>query len=255
MRRAFTLFELLMVIAIIALLAGILFPVIATVKGSASASTALSQMREIGRAVSLYANDQDGRLPMSANYGAPQAKGRLWTTGVQTYAKSEAIFTAPTSEGKFAKSWAERGTATIGLNSSTAFNANGCRPNEQDMAGCQAFAEALSLDGLASSTSALLACTPGGDTEKGYRGFEFNPYNGTPNLEKPKQTPPLVSDRDLVAALEGFPGDQLKPIFARYGSTGKDDGRTPIVFADGSGKSFSAKQLAGKNSGIIWQLR
>jgi prepilin-type N-terminal cleavage/methylation domain-containing protein len=55
--RAFTLIELLVVIAIIALLAAMLFPVFKTALAARDETVALSNMRQIGIAFSLYAND------------------------------------------------------------------------------------------------------------------------------------------------------------------------------------------------------
>ena len=51
-QRGFTLIELLVVIAIIALLAAILFPVFASVRGKARQIVCLSNMRQIGMAIS-----------------------------------------------------------------------------------------------------------------------------------------------------------------------------------------------------------
>jgi len=61
--RAFTLVELLTVIAVIAVLAAILFPVFATVRGKAREITCVSNLRQIGTAVSMYAQDFDGLYP------------------------------------------------------------------------------------------------------------------------------------------------------------------------------------------------
>ncbi len=57
--RAFTLIELLVVIAIIAILAAILFPVFAQAKSAAKATTALSNVKQIGLAQIMYAGDYD----------------------------------------------------------------------------------------------------------------------------------------------------------------------------------------------------
>jgi prepilin-type N-terminal cleavage/methylation domain-containing protein/prepilin-type processing-associated H-X9-DG protein len=65
---AFTLIELLVVIAIIALLAAILFPVFAKARDQARKTACLSNLKQIGVAVSLYTSDYDGGYP---NTGDP----------------------------------------------------------------------------------------------------------------------------------------------------------------------------------------
>src|SRR4029078_799963 len=59
----FTLIELLVVIAILSVLAGILFPVLAKARASARRSPALSNLKQIGAALHLYAADYDAHLP------------------------------------------------------------------------------------------------------------------------------------------------------------------------------------------------
>lgn len=59
----FTLIELLMVIAIIALLAGMLVPVIGTVRAAAKKSVCANQLRQIGMAFASYSDDHDGLIP------------------------------------------------------------------------------------------------------------------------------------------------------------------------------------------------
>lgn len=56
---AFTLIELLVVIAIIAILASILFPVFAQAKMAAKTTVALSNMKELGLGLHMYAADYD----------------------------------------------------------------------------------------------------------------------------------------------------------------------------------------------------
>jgi general secretion pathway protein G len=61
--RAFTLIELLTVIAIIAVLAAIIFPVFAAARGKARAASCLSNLRQVGTGMQMYATDYDGMLP------------------------------------------------------------------------------------------------------------------------------------------------------------------------------------------------
>jgi prepilin-type N-terminal cleavage/methylation domain-containing protein/prepilin-type processing-associated H-X9-DG protein len=66
-RKGFTLIELLVVIAIIAILAAILFPVFAQAREKARAATCLSNLKQIGLAVMMYAQDYDETYPMDAS--------------------------------------------------------------------------------------------------------------------------------------------------------------------------------------------
>src|SRR5436305_3040804 len=59
---AFTLIELLMVIAIIAILAAILFPVFAQAREAARKTACLSNIKQIGTACLMYAQDYDEAL-------------------------------------------------------------------------------------------------------------------------------------------------------------------------------------------------
>jgi prepilin-type N-terminal cleavage/methylation domain-containing protein/prepilin-type processing-associated H-X9-DG protein len=68
-RRAFTLIELLVVIAIIAILAAILFPVFAQARESARLTACLSNLKQLGLAVHMYAQDYDEEFPMGTYPG------------------------------------------------------------------------------------------------------------------------------------------------------------------------------------------
>jgi prepilin-type N-terminal cleavage/methylation domain-containing protein len=63
-RAAFTLIELLTVIAIIAVLAAILIPVVGKIRHSANSSKSISNLRQIGNAVALYTNQNNGIFPL-----------------------------------------------------------------------------------------------------------------------------------------------------------------------------------------------
>jgi prepilin-type N-terminal cleavage/methylation domain-containing protein/prepilin-type processing-associated H-X9-DG protein len=62
-KAGFTLVELLVVIAVIALLAALLFPVFASARARARQTACLSNLSQIGRAALMYAGDYDERLP------------------------------------------------------------------------------------------------------------------------------------------------------------------------------------------------
>jgi len=68
-QRAFTLIELLVTIAIIATLAALLFPAIKPVKEKANAVRCVSNLRQIGAAIILYAADHGQRLPGPSYFG------------------------------------------------------------------------------------------------------------------------------------------------------------------------------------------
>jgi len=64
-RKGFTLIELLVVIAIIAILAAILFPVFARAREQARKTACLSNLKQIGLALQMYAQDYDETYPDS----------------------------------------------------------------------------------------------------------------------------------------------------------------------------------------------
>ncbi len=67
----FTLIELLTVIAIIGILAAILIPVVSSVRDSARAAQCTSNLRQIGQAFLVHANENDGRGPAALNDWEP----------------------------------------------------------------------------------------------------------------------------------------------------------------------------------------
>ncbi len=101
MKRGFTLIELLVVIAIIAILAAILFPVFAQAKEAAKKVTCLSNIRQIGLGIFMYANDNDDYAPAilqsqnTINFGDPGGANIPYDQQIGPYIKNWQLFGCP----------------------------------------------------------------------------------------------------------------------------------------------------------------
>jgi prepilin-type N-terminal cleavage/methylation domain-containing protein len=264
----FTLIELLVVIAIIAILAAILFPVFAQAKEAAKKTAAISQMRQLSMSVMMYAGDHDDVFaPATMRPASGSGDPVIWTAIVDPYVKNKDMFVAPGSDGTPAKNWATRRGQSIGYSDATGVDPNSTAQPGAAPAGTEGFTSPVSFSTAEEpSKSGLFAVTanaPKGNTTTKHRGYVFNPYNG---LNSPdgdyKKGLPLISDRDLVvdggdATYPNTPNRSaglLKPIFARYAKRGDNSGSTPVVFADGHTKSYSARQL-NQFGTVIWRFR
>jgi prepilin-type N-terminal cleavage/methylation domain-containing protein/prepilin-type processing-associated H-X9-DG protein len=103
MRRGFTLIELLVVIAIIAILAAILFPVFARAREKARQTSCLSNMKQLGLGIQMYAQDFDEKLPIHCppwpEY-LPGVNGHpCWAGQIYPYIKNLQVFACPTEGG------------------------------------------------------------------------------------------------------------------------------------------------------------
>lgn len=102
--HGFTLIELLVVIAIIAILAAILFPVFAQARERARMIACLSNMKQIGTSLRMYAQDYDETYPAlrmgydpknPANY--LDSEGFMWRNALQPYIKNKGIMACPSN--------------------------------------------------------------------------------------------------------------------------------------------------------------
>ena len=136
---AFTLIELLVVIAIIAILAAILFPVFAQAREKARAITCLSNMKEIGLGITMYVQDYDEVLPVTAGYDTSWNDASTWDTEIAPYigqgkiapkatpgifkCPDDSIARTPPENGNTIRSYAETNAMTGGW-----FDTNGGVP-------------------------------------------------------------------------------------------------------------------------------
>ena len=91
-RDAFTLIELLVVIVIIGVLTGISLPIYNSVMVKARQTTTLSNMKQVGAALLLYAGDNNSSLPPRT---APGGSTNLWPALLQPYVQNLAVYNSP----------------------------------------------------------------------------------------------------------------------------------------------------------------
>lgn len=154
-RPGFTLIELLVVIAIIVILAAILFPVFARAREAARKASCASNLKQLGNACLMYAQDYDQMLPSAGwNSGGTTASGRVipnnaqcaqfgatvvWNGQIFPYVKSRGVYRCPSDTF-------DRGSSYI-YNQELAWRAGGGDPRDHPAkdSAIQAPAEAFLL--------------------------------------------------------------------------------------------------------------
>lgn len=114
MRRGFTLIEMLVVIAIIAIIAGLLFPVFARAKATAKQTACVSNLSQIGKSVGMYMGDYDDLFPHALD-ASDRYLSNIWQhnpeyfariqnmpmlhEALQPYVKNRELFKCPSDSG------------------------------------------------------------------------------------------------------------------------------------------------------------
>src|SRR5436309_2630750 len=97
--RGLTLIELLVIIALIAILAGLLFPVFAQGREKARQSVCASNLKQLAVGMLLYSDDHDQVLPpaLGRERDEPLLFPMTWMGHLLPYLKSTGVFVDPAS--------------------------------------------------------------------------------------------------------------------------------------------------------------
>jgi prepilin-type N-terminal cleavage/methylation domain-containing protein/prepilin-type processing-associated H-X9-DG protein len=253
-RRGLTLIEILVVLAIIAILAAFLFPVFAQARGVAQRTACSSNLSQIGRAGAMYMADYDGGFPIPST----RAPLLTWAAQLQPYAKNWGVFRCPLSvDARIGPKsiWAAplNSPQNLGRWCSYGWNVDHLAPAQAD---CSDFNKTFDKSGPPVHEAAVakpadtvmcvgISLEPGG-IDAWANVNSLHPQRGGYYLA---HAPATVGMRQVCTVPNG--GWGIGSYLGPYGGfeAARHDTMGNVLFADGHVKSMSAKSLA---AGTDW---
>lgn len=235
-KSGFSLIELLTVIAIIAILAGIIFPVMTTVKKKSNLTKCMANLHDVGMAMKLY--QQDNRKYPGAIAGHVQTPGGTVTPLDQLkndgsndglypeYIKSVNAFHCPLSSIKSM-------TATVDVNGTKYY-----AYSSYDI-----YSTAIDSTGETTGAPADVRYNPNWAPDMSFVSLYNVPAGATDANDFKRQLRFRNPSGDTVVT------------WCSFHSAGKTTEMLPVLFLDGHCDTFTADKVEGTSSTVGWRYR
>jgi prepilin-type N-terminal cleavage/methylation domain-containing protein/prepilin-type processing-associated H-X9-DG protein len=198
-RRAFTLIEVLVVVAIIGILAAILFPVFARARENARRTGCQSNIKQLALGLKMYSADYDARFPKQIyDSGLPHG----WADAIFPYTKNLQILQCPS------ESTPGNSNPLSLAYTDYAFNSNLSARNESD---------------LANAANTILVCEGASFSSEQPKDGDNNPFSSSGDCDGNSGKPGAVAELYLLIQK----GQLMYPDVSRHFDGGN------YAFADG----------------------